>query len=106
MAHVVISLYSTKSSWRKEKAINFRESSSIPKFGGETFPSLSILVTFWWWKGEVVVIIRSAFVKVTIVLLMMVIYGIDKRFLARLGTCKILQIIKVWLYEVCMSIDP
>ncbi len=35
-------------------------------------------------------IISCAFVKVTMVLLVIVVYGIDKRFLARLGTYKTL----------------
>jgi hypothetical protein len=42
----------------------------------------------------VVVIIHCAFVKVTIVLLVMVVCGIDKRFLARPGTYKTLWILK------------
>lgn len=94
MAHAIMLFYSTKSSWGKEEAINFWESSFIPKFGGKKIPSLFIMITFWWWKCEVVVIIHCAFVKVTIVLLVMVVCGIDKRFLAKPGTYKTLWISK------------
>jgi hypothetical protein len=94
MAHAIMLFYSTKSSWGKEKATNFQESSFIPKFGRKKILSLSILITIWWWKGEAMVIIHCAFVKMTIVLFVMEVCGIDKRFLARLNTYKTLWILK------------